>query len=73
MIIANYEYPVAPLWSCSGITDWQKLNSNAFINRRTGLTSTVVKNVPVRLLGTRFEPRNCTSEPGPRESYGDIF
>jgi hypothetical protein len=29
-------------------------------------------NVPIRLLGTRFETRNCISEPCPQESYWDI-
>jgi hypothetical protein len=27
------------------------------------------KNVPVRILGTRFEARNCFSEPGPQDTY----
>jgi hypothetical protein len=30
-------------------------------------------NVPVRLLETRFEARNCISEPCPQEPYKDIF
>jgi hypothetical protein len=29
--------------------------------------------IPVRLLGTRFEARNWISEPGPQEPYRDIF
>jgi hypothetical protein len=28
---------------------------------------------PVRLLGTRFNARNCISEPCPQEPYMDIF
>jgi hypothetical protein len=31
------------------------------------------KNVPVRLLGTRFEARNCISEPCPQEPNRDIL
>jgi hypothetical protein len=27
----------------------------------------VLKNFPVRFLGTRFEERNCITEPGPKE------
>jgi hypothetical protein len=37
----------------------------------------VFKNVPVRLLGTRFKARNCISEPGlqehDRENFWDNF
>jgi hypothetical protein len=32
-----------------------------------------VKNVPVKLLGTGFEARNCISEPGPQKPYWEIF
>jgi hypothetical protein len=31
------------------------------------------KNVPVRLLGTRFEARNCICDPGAQERYRDFF
>jgi hypothetical protein len=31
------------------------------------------KNVPVWILVTRFEARNGISEPGPHETYRDIF
>jgi hypothetical protein len=31
------------------------------------------KHVPVRLLGSRFEARNCISDPGSQEPYRDIF
>jgi hypothetical protein len=31
------------------------------------------KVVLVRLLGTRFDARNCISEPGPQEPYSDFF
>jgi hypothetical protein len=33
----------------------------------------VAKNVPARLLGTRFEARNCICEPGPQDAYWGIF
>jgi hypothetical protein len=33
----------------------------------------VSKNVPLRLLVTRFEARNCIGDPGPQELYQDIF
>jgi hypothetical protein len=33
----------------------------------------ITKNVPVRLLGTRFETKNCISEPCPQEPYRDIL
>jgi hypothetical protein len=36
-------------------------------------TMGVWKNIPVRLLGTRFEARNCISEPGTQEPYRDFF
>jgi hypothetical protein len=37
------------------------------------LSFAVSENVPVRLLGNRFEARNCFGEPGPQEPYVDIF
>jgi hypothetical protein len=33
----------------------------------------VSKNFPARLLGTRFEARNCINGPGLQDPYRDIF
>jgi hypothetical protein len=35
-------------------------------------TTGCFKNVPVRLLETRFKIRNCISEPGHQEPYRDF-
>jgi hypothetical protein len=32
----------------------------------------ILKYIPVKFLGTRFEVRNC-SEPGPQEPYREFF
>jgi hypothetical protein len=37
------------------------------------LTKHITKYIPSKDLGTRFEARNCISEPCPQAPYRDIF
>jgi hypothetical protein len=41
-------------------------------NRTSAPLASETQKVPVRLLGTRFEARNCICEPGPYEPYWNI-
>jgi hypothetical protein len=43
------------------------------VSRRFLLSGHFKKNVPVWLLGTRFEARTCISEPGPQDFMGTFL
>jgi hypothetical protein len=38
----------------------------------TAVGGGIIKKFHVRILGTRFEARNCISEPGPQEPYSNL-
>jgi hypothetical protein len=39
----------------------------------SGVQAVATKSAAVRLMGTRFEARNCISEPGSPKPYSKIF